>query len=252
MKNYMNTQTPKDKKNKGISITALIVCFIIACGIWLYAQAVNDDINIKTYNQLPVECVGEDVFTEATGFDVHSLAVKNANITISGTNRELVKFDAQNICLVADVGTANNGVATIKAFYIDDDGNRTELKNYEVTPAVVTVNIAKQVDYTIIDITTEKNDAEFTYSIDQAAMHGTITLIGSLQDLAEVGTVKFDLDYKTVANIPGAHPVSASAITFYDEKYAPLFVDSDKNENIKYDATGITVIVTVESKTDNK
>ena len=255
MNKKLYTKSSTARKSKGVSIAALIGCFFIACSIWLYAQAVNDDINTKTYNQLHIECVGGDIFHETTGYDVHSLAIQNANISISGTNRELVKYDAQNIRLIADAGTANNGVATVKAYYIDEDGTRTEIKNYEVTPAVVTVYVANQVEYVIKDVTTEKNEDEYTYKLDQTSLSGTITIIGPVQDVTMIGLVGLELDYKNVANTPGTHTVPVSAISFFDVEGAPLYGDSNKNENIKYDTTAIMISVTVESKnaqTDDK
>lgn len=240
--------TPAITEKKSLNVAALIACFVIACGIWLYAQATDDDIKVTTYNQIPVEFVGGDAFREATGYDVHSLAVQNANVSISGTNRELVKYDAQSIRLVADVGAANNGVATIKAFYVDEEGNRTDIKNYEITPAVVTVNVAKQVDYTIKDVTADRNDSEYSYKIEQTALSGTFTVIGPVQDIASIGYVTFELDYKNVMNTPGTHTVPVSSIAFYSAEANPLFGETNKNENIKYDTTGIMVSVTVESK----
>ena len=62
-----NSKSPKNKENKGISVVALIVCFFIACGIWLYAQAIDDDINVKTFNQLQVEFEGAEAFKENVG-----------------------------------------------------------------------------------------------------------------------------------------------------------------------------------------
>ena len=32
------------KEKKGINVAALIVCFVVACGIWIYAQAIDDAI----------------------------------------------------------------------------------------------------------------------------------------------------------------------------------------------------------------
>ena len=245
--------SPAFKEKKSVSIAALIVCFVVACAIWLYAQATDDEINVKTYNQLPVEIVGADVFLEQNGYDVHSLAVQIANISISATNRELVKYDAQSIRLVADVGAANNGVAMIKAFYVDTEGNSTEIKNYEVTPAVVTVNVSKQVSYTVVDITTDRNENDFIYKLDQTVMSGTITLFGPIQDLASIEHVGFSLDYKNVMDKVGTHTVPVSAIAFYDAESNLLYGETNKNEAIKYDTTGIMVSVTVENiYTDGK
>ncbi len=243
-----NTAAPVFKEKRSVSIAALIACFIIACGIWLYAQATDDAINVKTYNQLLVEYEGGEAFRNATGYDVYSLAVQNANVTVSGTNRELVKYDAQNVRLIADVGAANNGVATIKAYYFDEEGNKTEIKNYEVTPAVVTVNVAKSVEYTVTDVTADKNELEFVYKIEETSLIGTFTVIGPVQDVNMIGSVKFDLDYKNVMNTPGTHTVPVTSIVFLNPQGEPLFGDANKNENIKYDTTGIMVSVTVESK----
>ncbi len=243
----MKTGTSSFQQNKSVSIAALIICFIIACGIWLYAQATDDDIKVTVYNQIPVEFVGGDSFKETTGYDVHSLLVQNANVTISGTNRELVKYDAQNIRLIADVGAANNGVATIKAYHVDEDGNKTEIKNYEITPAVVTVNVAKSVEYTVTDITADKNELEYLYKIEETSLSGTFTVIGPVQDVDAIGSVKFDLDYKNVMNTPGTHTVPVTSIVFLNHEGEPLYSETNKNENIKYDTTGIMVSVTVES-----
>lgn len=248
----MNThRSPAIKEKKSVSIAALVLCFLVACGIWLYAQATDDEINVKTYNQLPVEIVGADVFLEQTGYDVHSLAVQIANITISATNRELIKYDAQSIRLIADVGAASNGITTIKAYYVDADGNRTEMKNYEVTPAVVTVNVSKQVQYTVTDITEDRNEQEFSYILDQTTMSGTITLFGPIQDVAAIDRVSFTLDYKNAADKVGVHTIPVSAIAFYDAEGSALYGDANKNDNIKYDMTSIWVAVTVESKETN-
>ena len=226
----MNThRSPAIKEKKSVSIAALVLCFFVACGIWLYAQATDDEVNVKTYNQLPVEIVGADVFLEQTGYDVHSLAVQIANITISATNRELIKYDAQSIRLIADVGAASNGIATIKAYYVDAEGNRTEMKNYEVTPAVVAVNVSKQVQYTVTDITEDRNEQDFSYTLDQTTMSGTITLFGPIQDVAAIDRVTFTLDYKNAADKVGVHtiPVSAIVITspfpVYDKSCIAFF-----------------------------
>lgn len=243
-----NNGAPVLREKKSVSIAALIVCFIIACGVWIYAQAIDDDIKVTTYNQIPVEYVGAEAFRETTGYDVHSLAVQTANVSISGTNRELVKYDAQSIRLVADVGAANNGVATVKAFYEDEKGNRTEIKNYEITPAVVTVNVTKQVDYTVNDVTADRNEIDYSYKIGQTSMNGTFTVIGPVQDIATIAFVTFELDYKNVMSTPGTHTVPVTSISFYSAEGEPLFGEGNKNENIKYDTTGIMVSVTVESK----
>ena len=248
----MNThRSPAIKEKKSVSIAALVLCFFVACGIWLYAQATDDEVNVKTYNQLPVEIVGADVFLEQTGYDVHSLAVQIANITISATNRELIKYDAQSIRLIADVGAASNGIATIKAYYVDAEGNRTEMKNYEVTPAVVAVNVSKQVQYTVTDITEDRNEQDFSYTLDQTTMSGTITLFGPIQDVAAIDRVTFTLDYKNAADKVGVHTIPVSAIAFYDAEGTALYGDGNKNDNIKYDMTSILVAITVESKETN-
>ena len=240
--------SPAFKKKKSGNIAALIVCFFVACGIWIYAQATDDEINVKTYNQLPVEIVGAEVFLEQTGYDVNSLAVQIANISISGTNRELVKYDAQNIHLIADVGAATNGVATIKAYYEDAEGVKSEIKKYEITPAVVMVNVTKQVQYSVTDITTDRNEQEFVYSLDPTAMNGTITLFGPVQDVVAIERVSFTLDYQNVSDKEGTHTVPVSAIAFYDAEGNLLYGETNKNENIKYDTTGILVSVTVASR----
>ncbi len=239
------SNTSNSHSNKRIHIGALIVCFLIACGIWIYAQAIDDDIKVTTYNQLPVEILGADAFKEATGYDVHSLTVQNANISISGIHRELVKYDAKNIRLVADVSSTNNGVTSIKAFYIDDNGNKTELKSYEVTPAVATVNVSKQVDYSVVDVTSELNKEMFTYSVDYTTMNGTFTVVGPEQDIKDINSVSFEVDYKNVKESEGTHKIPVTSTSFYAADKTLLFNDANKNENVKYDAAGIEIIVTV-------
>ena len=257
MKNK-NSKTPSSHGNKSIHVGALIVCFLIACGIWIYAQATDDDIKVTTYNQLPVEIVGADAFKEAIGYDVHSLNVQNANISISGINRELAKYDAQNIKLVADVSSTNNGVTSIKAYYIDDNGNKNELKNYEITPAVATVNVSKQVDYSVVDVTSELNKEMFTYSVDNTTMNGTFIVVGPEQDIKDISSVSFEVDYKNVKESEGTHKIPVTSASFYAADKTLLFTEANKNEkyeNVKYDTVGIEIIVTVtqiEQSSDDK
>ena len=241
------SKTPKIYEKKSVNIGTLIVCFLIACGIWLYAQAIDDDINVKTYNQLPVEFVGGEAFKEATGYDVHSLSVPSANISISGTNRELAKLDPQSIRLVADVSTTNNGVATIKAYMIDDDGNRSELKNFEITPAVVTVYVAKQVQFTVQDITVDLDKVTYRYTLDPTTTAGTFTVFGSEQEMSKISYAICDLDYQSVKDVVAVHKIPVTSVRFYDEQGNLLFGDASKNENVKYDISGLVVSLTVES-----
>ena len=237
-------KTPLNHEKKRINIGALIVCFFIACGIWIYAQAIDDDINVKTYNQLPIEVIGNEKYKAATGFDVYSLNVQYANISINGTNRELVKYDAQSVRLIADVGTANNNVASIHAYYVDEKGEKTELKNYQVTPAVVTVNICKQIDYTIsFDYKTEN----YKYDVDASTTNGKLSLIGPEHELRDVAYVQMGPDYQSIRETSEVQNISVASMTFYDAEGNVLFNDSNKNESIKYDTSGIYLKVTGES-----
>lgn len=245
MMNSMKSNTTNFHEKKGIRVGALIVCFFIACGIWLYAQAIDDDINVKTYNQLPVEIVGAEAFENEVGLAIHSLNVQAANISISGINRELVKYDAQSIRLIADVSSATNGVASIKAYYFDESGNKVELKNYEVTPAVATINVSKQINYSVIDVTPDKDSESFTYTVDQNTMNGTMTIFGAEQDVIKINSVTFEVDYSGVKDNEGTHKIPVSSASFYAEDNTLLFNDANKNENVKYDISGIEISVTV-------
>lgn len=249
MKNNVS-QSPKQHDKKGISIGTLIVCFFIACGIWLYAQAIDDEINVKSFNQLPVEFVGGDVFKDMTTYDVHSLSVPVANITISATNRELAKIDPQTIRLVADVsGAANNNyVATIRAYTVDENGEKTEIKNCEVTPAVVTVNVSKQIEYKVTDVTEGHNTENFDYKIESKNLSGTFTVIGTVQDIAAISSAKFQINYQSVIETVGNHNIPVTSVAFFDESDVLLFDETNKNENVKYDVSGIQIPVLIESK----
>jgi len=243
--NSIKSNTTNFHEKKGIRIGALITCFLIACGIWLYAQAIDDDINVKTYNQLPVEIVGAESFENEVGLEIHSLSVQAANISISGINRELVKYDAQSIRLIADVSSATNGVASIKAYYIDESGNRAELKNYEVTPAVVTVNVSKQIQYSVLDVSSDLDRENFTYTVDPNTMNGTFTIVGAEQEVIKINSVSFEVDYSSVKDKEGTHKIPVTAASFYAEDQTLLFHETNKNEALKYDISGIEISVTV-------
>lgn len=238
-----NSKSPKNKENKGISVVALIVCFFIACGIWLYAQAIDDDINVKTFNQLQVEFEGAEAFKENVGYEVGSLAVQNANISISGTNRELVKYDAQSIRLIADVGAANNGVATIRAYVFDENGERSEVKNYQVTPAVVAVNVIKEIEFSVKDVTVEPNTKDFTY--DLSCETEKLTITGPVTDVSMISSANFEIDYHSIT---ASRDYSGFTVSFYDAEGNLLYNDTNKNENVKYDTTNIVVKLTVTPK----
>lgn len=124
---------------KRISVGALIACFIVACGIWLYAQATDDEIKVQTYNQLPVTIVGADELMQNTGYEVYYTSTQTANISLSGTIRELAKYGAEDIYLRVDVSDINNNSTDnfmiIRAYLSDG----TELKNVEINPTGITV-----------------------------------------------------------------------------------------------------------------
>ncbi len=243
-----HSATPSFKEKRGINIAALIICFTVAFGIWLYAQAIDDDINVETYNQLSVEYVGGEAFKEATGYDVYSLSEQKANITISGTNRELVKLDAQNIRLIADVSATNNGVASIKAYVIDDKGTTTELKNVEITPAVVTVRVSKQVEYSIQDITENLDTTRYSYTLDENTTIGTISVRGTVQDVDLIQSVVFQIDYQNLKEQPGQHNVSLGTATFYDAEGNALFNGANPGDIINFTSAGMSVSLTIVDK----
>ena len=237
--------TPNFKEKKGISIGTLIVCFLIACGIWLYAQAIDDDINSKSFNHLKVEVEGNSEFKEKTGYDYHSLNIQNVIVTISGTNRELVKYDAQNIKLIADISSQVNNTATIRAYVIDENGEMTEIKDYEVIPPVATINVAQSVPYSVND-TTENLDKE-AYNYKLEPMNGTFTISGPIPEISKIAFARFDLNYENVKEHVGTHSLQLSSVSFFDKDGGLLFSDTNKNETIKYDTSNILISVTVES-----
>ena len=73
-------------------------------------------------------------------------------------------------------------------------------------------------------------------------------MIGSVQDITPIDHVTFDIDYKNLVNTPGTHTVPVTSVVFYSTDGSTMFGEGNKNENIKYDTTGIMVSVTVESK----
>lgn len=241
-----HSMTPKTKEKKGISIGTLIVCFLIACGIWLYAQAIDDDINSKSFNHLQVEVIGNSEFKEKSGYDFHSLNIQNVIVTINGTNRELVKYDAQNIKLIADISSPVNNTATIRAYVTDENGEMTEIKNCEVTPPVATINVAKSVTYSVNDMTENLDHETYNYKLEP--MNGSFTVSGPISEVTKISYARFDLNYESVKDRVGTHSLQLSAVSFFDENHELLFSDSNKNEAIKYDTSSILISVTVESK----
>lgn len=246
MKNN-HSMTPKSKEKKGIRIGTLIVCFLIACGIWLYAQAIDDDINSKSFNHLQVEVVGNSEFKEKAGYDFHSLNIQNVIVTINGTNRELVKYDAQNIKLIADISSPVNNSATIRAYVIDENGELTEIKNCEVTPPIATINVAKSVSYSVNDTTANLDKEAYNYKLDP--LNGTFTVSGPISEVTKISYARFDLNYENVKEHVGTHSIQLSTVSFFDKDGELLFNDTNKNEAVKYDTSSILISVTVESNT---
>lgn len=229
-----------DKKR--ISIGALIACFIVACSIWLYAQATDDEIKVQTYNQLPVTIVGTDALMENTGFEVYYTSAQTANISLSGTIRELAKYGAEDIYLRVDVSEINtnstDNFMVIRAYLADG----TELKNVEINPSGITVYADKsahsQVSFTVKDVTVERNpDFEYSLSCDVRS----IELTGPEQYINQIASACFEIDYQTVNE---NKEYKGFTLSFYDKDGNPV-----SNEFIKYDTSEIVVSLTVTPKT---
>lgn len=236
-----NSKAKHAQDKKRISIGALITCFIIACGIWLYAQATDDEIKVQTYNQLPVTVVGTEALMENTGYEVYYTSAQTANISLSGTIRELAKYGAEDIILRVDVSEINtnstDNFMIIRAYL--NDG--TELKNVEINPSGITVYADKsatsQVGFTVKDVTVERNP-DYDYSIF-CPIH-TIQLTGPEQYIKQVASACFEIDYQTVSE---NKEYKGFALTFYDKDGNPV-----SNEFIKYDTSEIVVSLTVTPK----
>ena len=226
---------------KRISIGALITCFIIACGIWLYAQATDDEIRVQTYNQLPVTIVGTDALMENTGYEVYYTSAQAANISVSGTIRELAQYGVEDIYLRVDVSEINtnstDNFMIIRAYLSDG----TELKNVEINPSGITVYADKsaqsQVSFTIKDVTVERNP-DYEYSISCPIQ--SIELTGPEQYINQISSACFEIDYQTVSE---NKEYKGFTLSFYDKDGSPV-----SNEFIKYDTSDIVVSLTVTPK----
>lgn len=227
---------------KRISVGALIACFIVACGIWLYAQATDDEIKVQTYNQLPVTIVGADELMQNTGYEVYYTSTQTANISLSGTIRELAKYGAEDIYLRVDVSDINNNSTDnfmiIRAYLSDG----TELKNVEINPTGITVyadkSATKQVSFTVKDVTVERNP---DYGYGLSCQIRSIELTGPEQYIQQIHSACFEIDYQTVSE---NKEYKGFALSFYDKDGNPV-----SNEFIKYDTSEIVVSLTVTPKT---
>lgn len=241
MRDKRSAKIKHNDGKKGISIGALIVCFIIACGIWLYAQATDDEIKIQTYNQLPVTIVGTDALMENTGYEVYYTSAQTANISISGTIRELAKYDAEDIYLRVDVSGINSNSTDnfmiIRAYLHDG----TELKNVEINPSGITVYADKsadsQVSFTVKDVTVEKNP-DYDYGL--SCLTQSIAITGPEQYVNQIHSACFEIDYQTVSE---NRVYSGFTLSFYDMDGNPV-----SGEFIKYDTSVIEVSLTVTPK----
>lgn len=250
-----NKASPVFKEKKSFSVATLIVCFLVACGIWLYAQATNDDIYSKTYNQIPV-VVDENSLSEFNqsnpGISFDSLSAQFASVTVRGTNRELAKIDAKNIRLSVDIRTAVDGVATVKAYLVGENnsGDKVEIKGYDITPAVVTVNVSKEVECTVemLPTTVEKVDAEnnvLKYNLALADENISFKVIGSEQEVSRIADVKIRLDLLNFdPSITGQQQMSILVVSFLDGDGQELFNNSNPIDGIKYTLPTVMVNVT--------
>ena len=238
------------KEKKSISIAAIIVCFLVACGIWLYAQATDDAIYTKTFNQIPVvvDEAGLNEFNQVNDKIAYdSLSAQFASVSIRGTTRELAKIDAQNIRLSVDIRSAVDGVATVKAYMVSDNenGERVELKGYEITPAVVTVNVSKEVDCVVelLPTTMEKDGVKHRLSLVDENIK--FKVIGLQQEIAKINYVRIRLDLLNYdPNIAGHQQMPIMGVSFMDHNDQELFNNSNPIDGIRYTLPTVMVNVT--------
>jgi hypothetical protein len=131
-------------------------------------------------------------------------------------------------------------------YTVDENGTKTELKKYEVTPAVVTVNVSKLIEFNVDVVTVGHED--YNYVIDPTNLVGTFAVIGTVHDIESIHSAKVVLDYQSVQESIGNHKIPVSTVTFYDVDGNFIFDETNKSETLKYDISGIQIPVLVESK----
>ncbi len=116
--NAIEQDTPK-KSRRG-NIIALIICIIVAIGIWAYVMYTDPEIHEKEFNDIKVTCESEDYTVEV--LDDVDVVLKGTNISIT----EVSKSDIKVVILKKEIVGTGEYRVDIKCF-IENQDNEIEI-----------------------------------------------------------------------------------------------------------------------------
>lgn len=139
-------------KNKIIS---LLLSFAIAFALWVYVITVVSPNSTDTFNNVPVELVGENILQER-GLMVVENMTPTINLQIGGNRSDLNKLNRANISVTVDV-TKIDKAGTLKAAYdvrfpgdIPDNALSVQSQSPDNVSLVVEEMISKEVPVSVI------------------------------------------------------------------------------------------------------
>ncbi len=99
------TVTVADRPKRKLDLFPRLICLIIAVVIWIYMTNVND-VDITREFVLNISIEGVDSLLDRDNMMIYGVNKNQVKITVSGSNRDLVKYDASDYSATVDVSVA--------------------------------------------------------------------------------------------------------------------------------------------------
>lgn len=185
-------------KNKIIS---LLLSFLIAFALWIYVITVVSPNSTDSFNNIPVELVGENILQER-GLMVVQNMTPTINLQIEGNRTDLNKLNKSNISVTVDV-TKIDTAGTLNAAYdvrfpgdIPDNALSVQSQSPDNVSLVIEEMVSKEVP---VSVAFEGKVPESYKQKKETLDYPNIPIVGakSVVDTIAYAAVTVDVDGKT-------------------------------------------------------
>ena len=251
-----NTPNPQERKNevakkatgalnknksRALDFMMIIVCFLIACVVWIYVAGIENGEYEYTFTDVPVSVDGASSLLHEKGLSLVTDHEYTVDITVKGYRREIMKYSSDDFFAHIDVGSI--ATAGKHSLNVDIDAPAGNMKIVSATPSILNILVDETATKQIpIKIALRYDVADSITMSDPIPEVDTIEIMGpkSKIDLIEYAKVEYDLGTVTTSK-----SFRASIILCDDLGYeiASPYVRASMNEvSVKVKATATSAV----------
>lgn len=135
----------------GTKLFWIVVSVLISISIWLYVTSLENDMVKRTFNNVPVELVGESVLRNNRNLVITELSTGTVSLEITGPRRLVGTMKAEDLKALVNVSTLTQSTYTSLQYSVSfpEGTNETNLSISAKYPEFVTFLVSKNVTKTV-------------------------------------------------------------------------------------------------------